>query len=71
MLRVSSGEDERERAVAGLPPELLETRTLATKLVHVPSTELREATRIMPEPCPQLGAWSQLRIPFVQGCSFA
>jgi len=62
VLRISSGENERERAVARLPPELRETRTLPAKLICVAPTELLEAIRIVPEPRPQLGARRQLRI---------
>jgi hypothetical protein len=66
MLRVSSGENERERAVPRLPPELRETRTLPAKLIHVAAAELNESARIVSEPRPQLGAWRQLRFPCVQ-----
>lgn len=69
MLRISSGENERERAVARLPPELRETRTLPAKLICVAPTELLEAIRIVPEPRPLLGARRQLRFPCVQRCS--
>ena len=69
MFRISSGEHERERAVAGPPPELRETRTLPAKLICVAPTELLEATRIVSEPRPQLGARRQLRFPCVQRCS--
>jgi hypothetical protein len=60
MLRISSGENEREPAVARLPPELRETRTLPAKLICVAPTELLEAIRIVSEPRPQsvLGASS-------------
>jgi hypothetical protein len=69
MLRISSGENKRERAVAGPPPELRETRTLPAKLICVAPTELLEATRIVSEPRPQLGARRQLGFPCVQPCS--
>jgi hypothetical protein len=71
LLSVSSGENERERAVAHPPPELRESWTLTAKLIHVAPAELLEATRIVSEPCPQFGARRELRIPFVQRCSLA
>ena len=69
MLRVSSGKNERERAVSRPPPELRETRTLPAKLIHVALAELLESVRIVSEPRPQLGARRQLRFPCVQRCS--
>jgi hypothetical protein len=63
MLRISSGKDERERAVPRPSPEFRETRMLPAKLIHVALAELLESARIVSEPRPQLGARCQLRFP--------
>ena len=63
---VMRGVDQRERAIARPLSEGCEPWTLAAELVDVAPTELLKASRVMPEPLPELRARGQLLLPVIE-----
>jgi hypothetical protein len=66
VLGVLGGVDEGERALPRPAPEGREPWALAAELLDVASAELLEASRLVPEPLPELRARGQLLLPAVE-----
>ena len=71
VLCVMGGIDERERAFPRPASERRELGTLTAELLDVAPTELLKASRVMPEPLPELRARGQFLLPAIEPGLFA
>jgi hypothetical protein len=66
VFRVPSGVDQGERAMTSSLTQSGQQGSIFTKLRDVPSAELLEEIRLVPEPCSESGAGREVRLPRIK-----